>query len=77
MELRHDGDILALDVLPVAPSTSHSKRPVRKTNPDPGDADHQEQTGGDRIERPGPERPGGEVDPEAEREDHPTAPSEH
>jgi hypothetical protein len=77
MELGHDGHVVTLDMLAVAPPTPDPERPVREADPDPGDADDQEQTRRDRIKRLGTEGPGGDVDPEAEREDHPTAPGSH
>src|SRR5439155_8520452 len=77
MELRHDGHVVTLDVLAIAPPTLDLERPVREADPGPGNADDQEQTGRDRVERLGAEGPGGDVDREAEREDHPTASGKH
>jgi hypothetical protein len=64
-------------MLPVAPATLDPDGPVCESHPDPSDGDGEEEPGRDRIERFRPECPGGQVDPEAEREDEATASGEH
>ena len=76
-QLGDDRHVIPLDVLAVAPAALHPEGTVGEPHPDPTDSHDEQQPGGDGIQRFRPERPGGQVDPEAEREDEPAAPREH
>jgi hypothetical protein len=77
MKLGHDRHVVALDVLAIAPTTLDPKRAVGETHPDPGHSDDEEEAGRDGVQGFGAEGPGGDVDPETEREDHTSTPGEH
>ena len=77
LQLDDDRDIVTLDVLALTRAPSDAEWTVRQAHPGPRDDNDEQETRRNGIERLRAERPGSEVDAEAEREDEPAAPREH
>src|SRR5207237_9796358 len=73
VEVEVDPEIVALEVLAAAEVAPEPHRLAREPDPDRGDRDREQESGRDRVERPRPEGPRGDVGGGAEAEREPAA----